>query len=344
MKSPKLNTRRRRWLRNIIYLFIVLLILGAAYQQIGQWRDTVNYPPAGDLVDVGGRRLHLYCEGTGSPTIVAEAGGGDFSIVWHRVQAEVAKQTRFCSYDRAGYGWSDYSGKIPTRQQVSSDLYAALNGAGIEGPYIMVGHSLGGVYVRDFALQHPEQIAGIVLVDSSHDNQRLRMPEELRVRQEGAFKWMRRLAPICTAITLVGIPRTIRFWRLVTADMEAKSRSAYVVTRNRTSFCSTLGNEFLAFDNTMGQMGPPKSLGNVPMIVLSHGPGQSQRKPGAEQEWEETWLMLQAELAALSSDSEIRVIEDASHMIQVDRPDAVTDAILDLVAHTRPQDFGTLVR
>ena len=138
---------------------------------------------------------------------------------------------------------------------------------------------------------------------------------------------------VIRSVALAGIPRAIRFWRIVTEEMEDVARSAYIVTRNRTRFCSALRNEFLAFDDLMGQTESPTKLGDMPLIVLSHEVPET--TSSAASDWEETWQILQGELAALSSDGELRMIKGASHMIQVDRPDAVTDAILDVVARVR---------
>ena len=149
-------------------IFITTLgIIGAVYQSLATSRDRELYPPPGQLVDVGGYRLHVYCIGEGSPTVVLEAGsGGKGVIAWSLVQERMAITTRVCSYDRAGLGWSDPD---PTDQprpslRVAQSLYTLLHNAGIDGPYVLVGHSSGGLHVRSFASQYPEEVVGMVLL------------------------------------------------------------------------------------------------------------------------------------------------------------------------------------
>jgi pimeloyl-ACP methyl ester carboxylesterase len=150
----------------------ILLLTGIFYQAVSEALDRGRYPPQGKLVDVGGFRLHLNCIGQGTPTVVMDAGGGAPSITWGLVPAEIAKFTRVCTYDRAGFGWSDRNPKLPrTSQQSVDELHLLLTKAEINPPYILVGHSLGGVNMRLYASQYPEDVVALVLVDSSHENQ-----------------------------------------------------------------------------------------------------------------------------------------------------------------------------
>lgn len=120
----------------------------------------------GELIDVGGYQLHIYCLGEGSPTVVLDAGGGDWSLVMLPLQQQLAEFTRTCVYDRAGSGWSE-AGPLPVTAQANADaLYALLTNAEVEAPYVLVGHSYGGLNVRLFASQHPESVAGVVLIDA----------------------------------------------------------------------------------------------------------------------------------------------------------------------------------
>jgi pimeloyl-ACP methyl ester carboxylesterase len=122
--------------------------------------------PPGKLVDVGGRRVHLYCTGKGSPTVILESGAGSFSIDWALVQPELAKRTRVCSHDRAGYGWSDPGPEWDTVEQVAHDLEIALNDTGERPPYVLVGQSMGGLFTRWYQHEHPDQVVGMALVDT----------------------------------------------------------------------------------------------------------------------------------------------------------------------------------
>jgi len=148
-----------RWLKRAVLMLIALALLlglaGITYQAACTARDARRFPPPGRLVNVDGHRLHAYCTGEGSPTVILEAGWSDCWLNWHLVQPEVAKFTRVCSYDRAGMGWSDAGPYPRTSGQIVREMHALLSNAGIPGPYVLVGHSFGGFNVRLFAQEHP---------------------------------------------------------------------------------------------------------------------------------------------------------------------------------------------
>src|SRR5215212_9078033 len=162
----------RRLGKVLLWLVVVLLVLafaGAIYQAIATALAERAYPAPGEMIDVGGYSLHINCVGQGSPTVVLDAGWGDFSAPWVRVQQDVSSATRVCAYDRAGMGWSEMSPEPRDAEQITSELHTLLKGAGIDGPYVLVGHSLGGISMQTYAHRYPEEVAGVVLVDSSFD-------------------------------------------------------------------------------------------------------------------------------------------------------------------------------
>ena len=164
--APK-NRRRRffKWFGILAILLVVLILVGAVYESSAEASDARAYPPPGRLVDVGGYRLHINCTGVGSPTVVIEAGWGDSSASWGWVQPEVAKTTRVCTYDRAGMGWSEVSPEPRTAREFAKELHTLLANADEQGPYILVGHSLGGYTMRVYAHDYAGEVAGLVLVD-----------------------------------------------------------------------------------------------------------------------------------------------------------------------------------
>src|ERR671914_941207 len=173
-----MSTTSRRFMRRIgralLWLIVALLalaVVGAIYQAIATERAERAYPPPGEMVDVGRYNLHINCVGQGSPTVVLDAASGGFSAQWVRVQREVSGTTRVCAYDRAGMGWSEMGPEPRDAKQISSELHTLLKGAGIEGPYVLVGHSFGGLYMRTYAARYPDEVAGVVLVDSSSPKQ-----------------------------------------------------------------------------------------------------------------------------------------------------------------------------
>src|SRR5438309_5962518 len=169
VSSRPRRTIRQRLLRllGIVSLSLVgLLLLGLSYQAIASAVDTSHYPAPGKLVDIGGYRLHINCTGTGSPTVILDAGLGGTSLDWSKVQPAVAGFTRVCSYDRAGYGWSDTGPGPRTSQQIVKELHLLLVHAQISGPYLLVGHSLGGLNMRLYAYRYPGEVAGMDLLAS----------------------------------------------------------------------------------------------------------------------------------------------------------------------------------
>jgi pimeloyl-ACP methyl ester carboxylesterase len=171
-----------RWIgRALLWLIVALLALavaGAIYQAIATERAERAYPPPGVMVDVGAYSLHINCVGQGSPTVVLDAGLGDMSASWVWVQQEVAKTTRVCAYDRAGMGCSEMGPEPRDAEQISSELHALLERTNIgQGPYVLVGHSFGGLYTRTYAARYPDEVAGVALVDSSQPDQFSHQPQ-----------------------------------------------------------------------------------------------------------------------------------------------------------------------
>src|SRR5258708_5014331 len=165
-------------------LLIVLALMGFAYEQRARKLEATRFHPPGQLADVGGYRLHLYCTGTAGATVVLEHGHRANYLDWYLVQPEIAKFARVCSYDRAGHGWSDHSPKARVPSVMADELHFLLNASGEKPPYVLVGHSFGGFDSAMFAHKFPEEVAGLVLVDSPH-------PDALRSARWRARLWLR---------------------------------------------------------------------------------------------------------------------------------------------------------
>src|SRR5215218_808170 len=200
-----------RWTaKALLWLVVALLVLavsGAIYQAIAPARDERAYPPPGQLVDVGGHRLHIFCVGQGSPTVILESALGAMSAHWVRVQQQVAETTRVCAYDRAGMGWSEPGPEPRDARQISSELHTLLKDADTEGSYVLVGHSYGGVYARMYAARYSEEVAGVVLVDSSHPQQFTRSPEGRAMYEQN-----RRLGAVLPLLTRLGVIRLTNYY------------------------------------------------------------------------------------------------------------------------------------
>jgi hypothetical protein len=173
-----LGTWIRRGLVWMIAGVLALAVIGAVYQAVATEIDQRAYPPPGEMVDIGGHRLHIDCVGQGSPTVILESGLGNMSADWANVQPEVAKTTRVCTYDRAGTGWSEPGPEPRDPQQIARELHTLLGNARIDGPYVLVGQSFGGLFVRMYAARFPQEVEGMVLVDASHPDMWTRLPPE----------------------------------------------------------------------------------------------------------------------------------------------------------------------
>jgi len=183
----------------LLGLAILAGAVGALYQAVGAHLDARRSPEPGRLVGIGGYGLHLNCSGTGSPTVVLESGIGDVAVEWALVQPGIAKLSRVCSYDRAGYGGSD-SGPFPrTSRQIADELHALLHNAGEPAPYVLVGHSFGGYNVRVFAGEYPEDVAGLILVDSPQEDEYDLLPaswQKVGAAQREHYRRMGEWAPV----------------------------------------------------------------------------------------------------------------------------------------------------
>jgi pimeloyl-ACP methyl ester carboxylesterase len=188
---------------------LALLLIGAAYQRVGVWRDARRLPPPGCLVDIGGRRLHLYCMGTmAGPdaipvSVVFESGIAASSLNWRRVQVDVAKFAHACSYDRAGYGWSDAGPGPRSARAAAADLRRLLQTARVPPPYVLVGHSYGGYVIVMFAAEYPGDVAGLVLVDALTPEEWMSPARERRRMLAGGML----LSSIGAALASVGVVR-----------------------------------------------------------------------------------------------------------------------------------------
>jgi pimeloyl-ACP methyl ester carboxylesterase len=304
----------------LVVALLVLAVVGAIYQAIATERDERAYPPPGQLVDVGGHRLHINCVGEGSPTVILESALGAMSAHWVRVQQQVAKTTRVCAYDRAGLGWSEPGPEPRDARQISSELYTLLKDADTEGPYMLVGHSYGGLYARMYAARYSEEVAGVVLVDSSHPEQFTRSPEG-----RAMYEQTRRLGAVIPFLTRFGV---IRLFNVYPAhpDLPPQQRAQIEAFNSSTRQLSATAEEFRATPETMAEVRSTGTLGDKPLAVISAGEQPS------------SWLEMQEELAALSSDSTHRVVGGATHesLLYESRDAQVTSAaILEVVEIVR---------
>jgi pimeloyl-ACP methyl ester carboxylesterase len=321
-------TRVAKWAGIVIGSVIaVSLALGASVQALATRSAFRRYKAPGRMVDVGGYELHIHCIGEttdGSPTVVLESGFGGWTIDWASVQSEIAKTTRVCSYDRSGLGWSERGpSDAGTRAGIAKQLRTLLDNADVPGPYVLVGHSLGGIYVREFARRYPNDVAGFVFVDSSHEEMRKEASsEELKqaISQMKMLKYLRYLMPF-------GAQRLVKQPVSNGRDLPEEDRALANGIGYRTDAYFALYDEasaLLAEDQGGTLLLDP--VPDVPLVAIA-SEGNVNRLG-----W---WKRLQGELAELSSSGELIVADGADHFVHVDRPQLVVDAVLDVVKKGR---------
>ena len=326
----------QRWLRWVGYvaggsfaLVLILACVGFIYEQFAESRDRrLNHPP-GRLVDVGGYSMHLYCTGQGSPTVVLDSGLGDYWLSWYKVQPQISQFTRVCSYDRAGSGWSDPSPQKRTSKIFAQELHTLLQRASVPAPYVLVGHSLGGFNVRMYASLFPADVVGMVLVDSSHPDQKQR--SSLKVQQFLADSYLQiemqgRTMPF-------GIPRLMGWCG--TDPPEYRSMARAVECQSKCF--REVHEEWVNSEEDANQVRATAPLRNIPLVVLSHDP--EKLMPGVPsdvvKDLNEVWEPMQEELTHLSTNSSRVIAKGSTHYIQLDRPDVVIDAAKNVVDQCR---------
>ncbi|MGH2515236.1 MAG: alpha/beta fold hydrolase, partial [Ktedonobacterales bacterium] len=246
--------------------------VGLAYQALATARDTRRYPAPGRLVDIGGSRLHLTRTGAGGPTVVLDAGLAGFSLDWGLVTPQVAQYTTVCAYDRAGYGWSD-PGPLPrTSSRIAAELHALLRRAGVAPPYVLVGHSFGGFNVRLFAEHYPHEVAGMVLVDVSHEDFASRLPHEMRAGYERYERAEVPLLRLGAALARFGLVRLAveRDWLTLLDAFNAlppHQRAMARALRYRPGFLATSAAEDVTFRESGEQARHKGNIGDRPLVV-----------------------------------------------------------------------------
>lgn len=324
MEWMKTLKRRGRgcflWLSLMVVLFLGLMLAGAIYESMAEAADVRAYPPPGQMVDVGGYHLHLNCRGSGSPTVVIDAGWGDWSAMWSGVQSEVAKTTRVCTYDRAGMGYSE-AGPLPRNAaQFAKELHTLLHQAHISGPYVLVGHSMGGLSVRVFAHDYAAEVAGVVLIDSMSPAQFPPSPTDTQPQTASPVPGFS-LPVVLARIGLVRLLAGPLGFKPALPAEEQKAFNAFSVTPRSIQ---AWRDEGAGMPESGAQARAVKSFGDLPLIVLSRGLDQ---KPD--------WQAMQAELLQLSSHSQQLIADKSDHNIEIDQPEAAVAAIVKMVEQLR---------
>ncbi len=281
------------------------IVGGRVYQVLGQRADAVRNASPGMMVDAGGHRLHLRVMGEehAGPTVVLDTGSGGTSAAWGWVQPEIATFARVVSYDRAGLGWSETGPDPRDARQIATELHTALHNAGIEEPYVLVGHSFGGHVVRVFSALYPDEVAGLVLVDSSAPEHIDTMPVPV----------MSGVIGIIRGIAGVGLLRAFNLSQGMVSELPEAARAEIRQLTATDRHWQAVQAEIRALPATAEQVRSAGSLGNLPLVVVS----------ASTTEYED-WHNWQAEMAALSTRGEMRIVPNSDHDgLVMDREQAV---------------------
>ena len=303
-------------------------------------------PAPGKLVDVDGYSMYIDCTGSGSPTLILEAGGQNDSTIWNGVQPNLSKTTRVCSYDRAGFGWSDTRPTTRDADHIAAELHGLLLRAGIAGPVVLMGHSIGGIYIRDYVIHYPADVAGMVFVDSSTPFQD-KNPAFIRAAQAGGHSGFSPPAWFWNVALIIGVPRLLGMCKSNPGpDATLNKLRAEDICRLRTAAFSEVGDEniHLSSQQTLSS----SSFGTLPILIFSHDPAKSlPAKPSqADLDRQNAWGQMQDDLKNLSTRSRRIIAQNGSHHVMVDRPDLIekeVPAFIEQIRGSTPQPaaYGT---
>jgi pimeloyl-ACP methyl ester carboxylesterase len=319
----RLHSRTRSWVVYPLLSVYALCAVGAGYQTIREALDRRTYVAPGQLVDVGGHRLHLHCAGSDTPTVVLESGLGETGAYWGWIATALAPHTRVCVYDRAGRGWSDPASAAQDGVAVTTDLHTLLDRAHVPGPFVLVGHSSGAAYARIFAGRYPDQVAGMVLLDAQPTEAFEGLPA-----YPAFYSTFRRISALLPSLARLGVGRLLPPDRALPEPARDIQRLHHASPRLYRS----LRDEFAELPASLAQARSFRNLGDRPLVVVT-----------ATRDALAGWLPLQDRLARLSTNSSHRLVPYTHDALVTDRTaaEASTQAIRDVVHAAR---FATALK
>jgi len=301
----------------VLGIILVAVIIGPILIGLTMRTFKSPPPPAGELFDVGGYKLHISCTGPKNdlPALVVETGSGTMSPLYHWIQRYVSEITEVCVYDRAGLGRSEESGLLRDSETVATALHALLDKAEIKKPFVFAGHSIAGLYMRQYVEQYPADVAGIAFLDASHPGQGealgMNIGDQLQTMEQqfSVAKWFIKLGLSELYNPFLAGPEIQAYPVVIQEQLEASSA--------RLEHIDASYAEMRDFNSAAEQAGRNKSLGDRPIVVITAG-----KKLVAEalpagvdpERWQDTWITLQKDITALSSNGRHVVMESADHM------------------------------
>lgn len=311
----------RRVLIGLGSLVVVAAVSGVAYQGVATRVDLARNPAPGRLVDVGGRRLHLWCTGSGKPTVILESGLGGSSLVdWSKVQPELSSFTRVCSYDRAGMGYSDAGPSPRTARRIAYELAQLLDHADIRDSVVLVGASIGGLFARLFASEHEDRVVGLVLVDASHEDQRMDIPP---------------IAPLVPLLAWTGVFRLlgVSFGPMPPRSAPPSMQRAARATAFRASAYETTANEGIHLPQSAAEVRATRRTLSIPVVVVTAG-----------LDADTAWQRLQRDQVELSARGCQIIAARSGHAIALGQPSAIVQPVRAIVRNVRERIDAPLCR
>lgn len=314
----------------------ICLIAGILYQNIATKLDEKKYPPLGQMIDVGGFQLHLYCTGKkNGPTVILESGLGSHSLDWALVQSSVSEFARVCSYDRAGYGWSEESPNERTSINMVEELHTLLKKSGEPGPYILVGHSLGGVNARLYASHYPTEVAGVILVDAAHEDQFDKMPKPA-LPNETVMLLMSRIGLIRLVSHTSQYQDSVqRIFGKLPPNIQETRNAQVLATKN----VKTALRELSTLEKSLSQLKEDGGkLKNIPLVIITAIQAMPMEGTGLTQEeinnFQPTMSKLQKDLLKNSTRSRQVFADQSDHNVPLHQPDVIITAIRSVIDQT----------
>lgn len=326
------------WTLTLLTVSISLFLAATARAKARLKRQ---HPPIGQMVDIGGYRLHMHVEGEGTPTVILDSGAGGIGLAWELVRPTIAKVTRVVAYDRAGLGWSEPSPYPRDAFTMAVELHTMLVNANIPGPYILVGHSLGGPVARQFAAKYPNEVAGLVMVDSAHEQQMKHFPEAV-VKMANSMKGMMGVMKLISRLGLFALKPG-----LIAIGDNGKLQKDLVARMQGVMASSDSHAEAMIAESESvyaAQTQPVAVLGDLPLTVISHGQLDANAVPPSlgrqvRDEYESAWQRLQVEITSLSTRGRRIVAERSGHNVIFDQPEIVIETILEMVNSSSQVEF-----
>ena len=333
MKEKSLLKTILRWLGRgvlaILALLVGLITILFIREALLRNKYLKVYPQPGETVHLDTHDVHLYCVGEGRPAVVFESDIDQYGVLsWDFVQGEIGQFTRACSYDRAGILWSDAGPRPRDGERIADELKAVLEAAGEQGPYVLVGHAFGGVYTWIYAGKNPEDVYGMVLLDSGHPDQLTRF-RDVGIEQQIPGKQIR---PVIWSLSHLGSPGRFKGPRYSLPDEVYEPQQAFLPKSSMAWF-----DETVEATQTLAQAARYESLGDMPLVVIASARPTFIQTDGRD--LQDLWLEMQQELTLLSTNSEFIPLEAVGHYIQYERPEIVIEAVQGIVQHYRADSY-----